>query len=174
MRCRQSPDASKPDGCDRQRGHVVGFAGRSASGRFQLRCFGIPSRRQISSAYRRKLGSERACQLRSPKEVARPSGHESSPRSTRPLSPHRPCVPGNAPILGFAVAGNLLRRNKSYSAGPIADHHEVCDQNRHDAASRGKKDSPFDKPPGLNPHRLSPEVDVTLDPPDGSGTKSRR
>ena len=74
LRCRQSPDASKPDGCDRQRGHVVGFAGRSASGRFQLRCFGIPSRRQISSACRRKLGSERACQLRSPKEVARNLG----------------------------------------------------------------------------------------------------
>jgi hypothetical protein len=71
LRCRQSPDASKPDGCDRQRGHVVGFAGRSASGRFQLRCFGIPIRRQISSACRRELGSDRACQLRSPKEVAR-------------------------------------------------------------------------------------------------------
>jgi hypothetical protein len=37
----------------------------------QLRCFGIPIRRQISSACRRELGSERACQLRSPKEVAR-------------------------------------------------------------------------------------------------------
>jgi hypothetical protein len=67
-----------------------------------------------------------------------------------------------------------MRRNKSYSAGPIADRHEVCDQNRHDAASRGKKDSPFDKPPGPNPHRLSPAVGVAPYPPDGSGTKSRR
>ena len=49
-----------------------------------------------------------------------------------------------------------------------------CDQNRHDAASRGKKDSPFDEPPGLNLHRLSPAVGVVLDPPDGSGTKSLR
>ena len=39
---------------------------------------------------------------------------------------------------------------------------------------RQKKASPFDEPPGLNPHRLSPAVGVALDPPDGSGTKSRR
>jgi hypothetical protein len=85
-----------------------------------------------------------------------------------------PASPGNAPTPGFAVACNLLLRNKSYRAGPIAGRHEVCDQNRRDAASRGKKDSPFDEPPGLNPNRLSPAAGVTLDPPDGSGTKSRR
>jgi hypothetical protein len=100
------------------------------------------------------------------------SGHESSPRSTRPPGPHKPCAPGNAPTPGFAVAGNLLRRSKSYSVAPIAVPHEACDQNRPDAASRGNKDSPFDKPPGPNPHRLSPAVGVALDPPDGSGTKS--
>jgi hypothetical protein len=40
------------------------------------------------------------------------------------------------------------KRENAYSVGPIADRHEVCDQNRHDAISRGKKDIPFDKPPG--------------------------
>jgi hypothetical protein len=77
-------------------------------------------------------------------------------------------------LRGSPSSGNLLGRSKSYKVGPIVGRREVCDQNRHDAASRGKKDSPFDEPPGLNLHRLSPAVGVALDPPDGSGTKSRR
>jgi hypothetical protein len=100
------------------------------------------------------------------------SADESSPSSTRPPSPHRPCVPGDALIPGFVVAGSLVAHNKSYSAAPIAGHREVYDQNRHDAAFRGNRDSPFGPPPWPNPHRLSKAIGVAVDPPDGSGTKS--
>jgi hypothetical protein len=36
------------------------------------------------------------------------------------------------------------------------------------------KDNRLGTPPRPNPHRLSPVIDVTVDPPDGSGTKSLR
>jgi hypothetical protein len=47
-----------------------------------------------------------------------------------------------------------------------------CSHNRRDAACRRNKHTPVGTPPGPNPHRLSPVVGVTVDPPDGSGTKS--
>src|SRR5215472_394274 len=90
----------------------------------------------------------------------------------QPPGPHRLCVPGNAPIPGFAVCGNLPQHNKSYNVAPIADHREVYDQNRDDAAFRCNRDSPLCLLPGPNPQRLFPAIGVAVDPPDGSGTKS--
>src|SRR2546423_8329826 len=78
------------------------------------------------------------------------------------------------PTPASVAAGNPPWRNKNYRVDPIPGHHAVYDRNRPDAAVRRNRGSPLVEPPRPNRHRLSPGVEITVDPPDGSGTKSLR
>jgi hypothetical protein len=102
------------------------------------------------------------------------SGHESSPRSTRPQGPHRPCAPGNAPTPGFAVAGNLFGAAKAIPAFPLRPLTRLAIKIGPMQLPAAKTTALLTSLQGQIRIDFSPGVGEALDPPDGSGTKSRR